>query len=117
MATHYEPTETETTVLNTTVQISKLITGYTVCVEDDGAGPYISLHNPEDIEDYRCLSLHDTTDACDEDLSLYRWNFWNSGAANVWLDSDLGADASQEQVLAFLAESLAEEARHIAALS
>lgn len=102
---------TETTVLNIHRDLANLIVGYTVCVEDDGGGPYISLHNPEDIEDYRCISLHDTTDACSEDLSLYRWNFWNHNTANIWLDSTLGADASQEEVLTFLTESLAEEAR------
>jgi hypothetical protein len=111
-----ELTKTETVVLNATKGVADLITGYNVYVCDDGSGPYISMNNPEDAEDYRCMSLHDTTDACSEDLSLYRWNFWNSGDANVWLNSDLGADATQEQVLAFLAESLVEEARELAAL-
>jgi hypothetical protein len=111
-----EPTATETAVLNAINGVAELISGYNVYVCDDGSGPYISMNNPEDEEDYRCLSLHDTTDSCSEDLSLYRWNFWNSGDANVWLDSDLGADASQELVMAFLAESLVEEARHLAAL-
>ena len=112
--TAYEPTETEKTVLNINRAIANLIVGYTVCVEDDGAGPYISLHNPEDIEDYRCLSLCE--DSCGEDLSLYRWRFWNSGKANLWLDSALGADAEQEAVLAFLTECLAEEGRQLAAM-
>lgn len=110
-----ELTATEKTILNVTNGVAELITGYNVYVCDDGAGPYISMANPEDAEDYRCLSLHDKTDACSEDLSLYRWNFWNSGKANLWLDSELGADASQELVLAFLAECLTEEARELAA--
>lgn len=100
---------TDTKVLNIHRNLANLITGYTVCVEDDGAGPYISLHNPEDIEDYRCLSLLE--EDCSEDLSLYRWKFWNLNSANIWLESTLGADATQEEVLAFLAESLTEEAR------
>lgn len=108
-------TKAETAVLNATNSVAALITDYKVYVIDDGAGPYISMSNPEDAEDYRCLSLHDTTDACSEDLSLYRWNFWNSGKANIWLFSSLGADATPEQVLTFLKESLAEEARELAA--
>lgn len=108
--------QTETAVLNATNSVAALIADYKVYVIDDGSGPYISMANPEDAEDYRCLSLHDTTDACSEDLSLYRWNFWNSGAANVWLFSNLGADATPEQVLTFLRESLVEEARELAAL-
>lgn len=100
---------TETKVLNIHRSIADLVVGYTVCVEDDGAGPYISLHNPADIEDYRCLSLSE--EACGEDLSLYRWNFWNHNNGSIYLESALGADASEEEVLAFLAECLTEEAR------
>lgn len=101
---------TETKLMNTHRDIANLVVGYTVCVEDDGAGPYISLHNPADMEDYRCLALLDDTDACSEDLSLYHWKFWNHNSANIWLESTLGSDASDEEVLAFLAECLTEEA-------
>jgi hypothetical protein len=111
-----ELTATEQAVLNAINGVAELIVGYNIYVCDDGGGPYISMNNPEDEEAYRCLSLHDRTDSCSEDLSLYRWHFWNSGAANVWLDSELGADATQEEVMAFLSESLVEEARHLAAL-
>jgi hypothetical protein len=105
---------TETTVLNIHNTIAELIGDYTVYVCDDGGGPYLSLNNPEDDEDYRCLSLSE--ESCSEDLSLYRWRFWNSGKANLWLDSTLGADAEPEAVLAFLAECLAEEGRQLAAM-
>lgn len=104
---------TETTVLNIHNKIAELIGDYTVYVCDDGGGPYLSLNNPEDEEDYRCLSLSE--ESCSDDVSLYRWRFWNSGKANLWLDSELGADATEEEVLAFLAECLAEENRQLAA--
>lgn len=103
---------TESTVLNIHNRMAELIEGYAIYVCDDGGGPFLSMNNPADAEDYRCLSLHDTTDSCSEDLTLYRWNFWST-PANVWLDSELGADASDETVLAFLAECLAEETRQL----
>jgi hypothetical protein len=106
---------TEIKVAKIQCAIADLIVGYTVYVEDDGSGPYISLHNPADDEDYRCLSLSE--ESCSEDLSLYLWRFWNSGKANLWLDSTLTAEATTEEVLAFLAECLAEEAREISAMS
>lgn len=115
--TAYEPTESEKTVMSINCAIADLIVGYTAYVSDDGAGPYISLHNPADMEDYRCLALLDPTNVCSEDLSIYRWAFWNHNTANVWLESPLGSDATTEEVLAFLAESLAEEARQVSAKS
>ena len=79
---------------------------------DDGAGPYISLHNPLNEEDYRCISLHDDGN-CGEDLSKYHWQFWST-PNNVWLDSALDSDTEAEEVLHFLSECLDEEARVIA---
>lgn len=109
-----EPTATETAVLNIHESLASSIEGFNVYICDDGAGPYLSLNNPENEEDYRCISLAE--ESCSDDLTLYRWHFWNSGKANLWLDSTLGAETSQEEVLAFLSECLTEEARITAAM-
>lgn len=101
---------TDTVVLTIHHKMAKLITGkhkdYTVYVCDDGGGPFLSLNAIEDEEDYRCLSLSEPS--CSDDLSLYRWRFWTI-RENIWLDSTLDSDASDDDVLSFLDECLTEE--------
>lgn len=95
---------TAETVMEKTNAVAELFPDYTVYVCDDGAGPYLSIHVPADEEVYSCASLTDEAQ-CGDDLSKYRWNFWNHQSGD-YSDSELGADASLEAVLDFVNENL-----------
>lgn len=102
----------ETALLDIHKRIAKKLENlpYKACIEDDGAGPYIQLWTPNtsnEDEDYRCLSLDDP-DNPEVNLATYRWQFWNHNW-NVYLTSELGANANEEEVLDFLNQGLSEE--------
>ena len=92
-------TTTTETVAQKTEAVAALIEGYNVYVNDDGAGPYISINDKDDDDTYRCLSLNDE-DECGEDITKYRWAFW-TGGHTVYEKSLLGADAEPDRVLNF----------------
>lgn len=106
---------TTSIILNATVNVAGRISrseeyDFVTFVGNDGSGPFISIERPEnddDSEDYRCISLTDEA-MCGEDLTKYRWNFWNHNT-NTYEDSTLGADATVEQVMEFLNKSLEQE--------
>jgi hypothetical protein len=106
---------TANTIVSIHTNIAELIGvfgGWNVDVAQDDAGIYISMTNPENVNDYRGLSL--SSDDGEADLNLYRWQFWNE-ADGVWFDSTLGADATSEEVLGFLKDCLVEEVLPISA--
>lgn len=100
---------TETVIQQKSDEVASLIEGYNVYVCNDGSGPYISLNNPEDEEVYSVLSLTDEGE-CGDDLAKYRWTFW-TGDHQFSADSELGYDASTDEVLHFLSEVTPEAER------
>jgi hypothetical protein len=99
---------TENTIATIHQNIAELIGvfgGWNVNVSLDDVGTYISITNPENAKDYRGLTLSDEEGS--DNLSQYRWQFWNTKGA--WYDSPLGADAGAEDILEFLKDCLMEE--------
>ena len=100
---------TTNAVVSTHYNIAELIAvfgGWTVNVVKDDVGLYISMANPDNADDHRGLSL--TSDEESEDMSEYRWQFWNE-TQGTWFESELDAAADAESVLGFLKDCLAEE--------
>lgn len=100
---------TTNTVVSIHYNIAELIAvfgGWDVKVIQDDVGLYISMANPENEDDHRGLSL--SNDENTEDLTEYRWQFWNE-TQGTWFDSTLDATAEAEEVLGFLKDCLVEE--------
>lgn len=95
---------TQTIVTEKTNAVAEAIEGHSVYVCDDGAGPYLSIHTYTNEEEYSCASLTDEGQ-CGDDLSKYRWNFWNH-QSNTHADSELGSDTEIGDVLAFVTDML-----------
>lgn len=105
---------TTNTIVSIHYNMAELISvfgGWRVNVAQDDAGLYISMSNPENDNDHRGLTL--STDGNENDLSEYRWQFWNE-TQGVWFDSTLGAEAGAEEILGFLKDCVVEESLPIA---
>jgi hypothetical protein len=99
-------TSTVVSIHHNIAELISVLSEWRVKVAHDDAGLYISMTNPENDNDHRGLSL--SNDENEDDLSGYRWQFWNE-AHGVWLDSTLGAEDGAEEILGFLKDCLLEE--------
>lgn len=93
--------------------LAKAFPDFNVSLCKDGGwySPFISISRAKAPEDSRFLSLEGAPPnepLSREDLTLYRWRF-SHHETNTYEDSDLGADATGEQLIDFLSKSLVKE--------
>lgn len=98
--------DTSIDIESITYTVAFSITGFNISVCDDGTGPFISMNSPSHDKGYRYLSL---SSGGDTDVAP-TWRFW-CHATNTHENSTLGADATVDEVMDFLDESLAQETR------
>lgn len=107
----------ENVIVNTHISLvekisEKVGSAWDVAIKLDGVGSYISLTNPRNANEELSLAIADDDNS--EDLDTYRWQFWAEGA-DAFFISTLSADASAEDVLAFLTDCIDESVFLVAA--
>lgn len=100
--------ETIITIYNNVAGLIGAIGGWNVEVANDDIGTYLRITSYPDSRERRCcrgIALTDPDGG--DDIDNYVWHFWN--ARGAWYESDLTADADEEEILRFLKDCLFEE--------